>query len=120
MKKFYPPNGIQAVYPKCKSIGYDHCCSKYNGSSIVAALVSRQMVKMEDHQACIDYMQQHFQAVIALDPHNWMAHWQMLQSLCAKWGGSHERMQDFAQRSADVESWGAPKAIASGADWFVN
>ena len=39
----------------------NHCCSKVNGSSIVAALVSKHLIKYCDRQPCVDYMQQHFQ-----------------------------------------------------------
>jgi hypothetical protein len=38
----------------------------------------------------------------AIERHRWsrMAHEQMLQQLCAKWGGSHELMHSFAEETA--------------------
>lgn len=41
-----------------------------------------------------------FEEAIKRAPHHRVAHSQMLQNLCKKWGGSHEAMFDFARAAA--------------------
>jgi hypothetical protein len=45
------------------------------------------------------------------DPHNLGAQNQLLQQLCPKWGGTFERMHEFARQAADVAPEGAPNAV---------
>jgi hypothetical protein len=47
-----------------------------------------------------DEQRRRFDAAVAHDPDNYRAHTAMLQSLCRKWGGSPERMHEFAERAA--------------------
>ncbi len=44
--------------------------------------------------------QQYFAEAIARDPRDWLAHYQMLTYLTAKWHGSHDAMFAFARRAA--------------------
>lgn len=46
-----------------------------------------------------DIIRRRFDAVLARCPDHRGAHEQMLQSLCAKWGGSHEQMHAFARKA---------------------
>jgi hypothetical protein len=52
-----------------------------------------------------------FTAAVEIDPTNDNAHWQMLQTLCRKWFGSHEQMFTFAEDSAKA----APEGTLPGA-----
>ena len=43
---------------------------------------------------------EHFDRAVARDPLHFQAHAEMLSLLCAKWGGSHESMFEFARAAA--------------------
>lgn len=47
-----------------------------------------------------DIIERRFEAVVSRSPDHRPAHQQMLQALCRKWGGSHERMHAFAAKAA--------------------
>lgn len=47
-----------------------------------------------------DVLRRRFEAAIERCPGDVIAHIQMLQGLCRKWGGSHEKMHAFAKRAA--------------------
>jgi hypothetical protein len=48
-----------------------------------------------------DEERRRFDGAVAADPTNVRAHLQMLQNVCHKWGGSHERMFAFAAKAAE-------------------
>jgi hypothetical protein len=47
-----------------------------------------------------DVLRRRFEAAIERCPGDVIAHIQMLQGLCRKWGGSHEEMHEFAKQAA--------------------
>lgn len=48
----------------------------------------------------IEVIERRFEAVVQRCPNHRIAHQQMLQALCRKWSGSHERMHAFAAEAA--------------------
>ena len=56
-------------------------------------------------QVGTDVIRRRFEAATARCPAHVIAHQQMLQSLCSKWGGSHEQMHEFAAAAADGPHW---------------
>lgn len=53
----------------------------------------------------LDEAQRRFDQVLEVNPTHFWAHYQMLQQLCRKWGGSHAAIHAFAQNAATA---GAP------------
>lgn len=56
-------------------------------------------------QVGIDVTRRRFEAATARCPAHRLAHQQMLQDLCRKWGGSHEQMHEFAAAAAAGPHW---------------
>lgn len=55
-----------------------------------------------------DEARRRFERVVERQPHHAGAHREMLQQLCAKWGGSHELMHAFAEESVAAAPVGNP------------
>ncbi|HET9169810.1 MAG TPA: hypothetical protein VFN97_10245 [Actinospica sp.] len=53
----------------------------------------------------IDIIERRFESVTNRCPDHYEAHFQMLQALCRKWAGSHERMHAFARESMAGPHW---------------
>lgn len=53
----------------------------------------------------IEAIERRFEAVTTRCPGHFEAHFQMLQCLCKKWSGSHERMHAFAEEAIEGSHW---------------
>ena len=53
----------------------------------------------------IEAIERRFEAVTTRCPGHFEAHFQMLQCLCKKWSGSHERMHAFAEEASRGPHW---------------
>jgi hypothetical protein len=58
-----------------------------------------------------DEAKHRFDQIIARHPTHLRAHLQMLQQLCRKWGGSHEKMHAFAREAAAAAPAGSPLGL---------
>ncbi|WP_051950847.1 tetratricopeptide repeat protein [Actinacidiphila yeochonensis] len=69
-----------------------------------------------------DAARRRLDAVVARFPHHLPAHRVHLQQVCAKWGGSHEKMHDFARTAMLAAPEGSPfgelVALAQLEEWY--